>query len=412
MSASIEASPVRSDVVVIALVGFAHAVSHFFHLVIPLLFPWLMPAFGLSFTQAGVLMSVFFVISGVGQALAGLVVDRIGSKPVLFFGVLLLALSGVLLGVAQNYAMLMLAAGVAGAGNSVFHPADFTIINRRVAKARLGHAFSVHGLSGNLGWALAPLVMTVVATQGGWRVAAFTATTLALISFALLFALRGELDEAQDHGVHVTGNTAADRSPVSTWSVLRSPAVLLCFAFFFLITAAFGALQNFSAAALQAMYDLSLASAASCLSAYLLGGAAGIAVGGFLASRRAQEQIIAQCISFGALISLLLASGVVVGWAVLPLMAVMGFGIGIAGPSRDLLVRRAATQEFGEASFGRVYGFVYSGLDAGLATAPLIFGPIMDGGHFSTLWVVVALLQGLAVLSALLVGRQADPDEV
>lgn len=410
MSASIEASPVRSDVVVIALVGFAHAVSHFFHLVIPLLFPWLMPTFGLSFTQAGGLMSVFFVISGVGQALAGLVVDRIGSKPVLFCGVLLLALSGVLLGLAQNYAMLMLAAGVAGAGNCVFHPADFTIINRRVAKARLGHAFSVHGLSGNLGWALAPLVMTLVASQAGWRLAAFTAAALALISFALLFALRGELDDAP--AVRVTGESAIDRPTVSTLTILRSPAVLLCFVFFFLITAAFGALQNFSAAALKSMYELSLASAASCLSAYLLGGAAGIAVGGFLASRRAQEQIIALCISFGALISLLLASGLVIGWAVLPLMAVMGFGIGIAGPSRDLLVRRAATQGFGEASFGRVYGFVYSGLDAGLAVAPLIFGPIMDGGHFSTLWVVVALLQGLAVLSALLVGRQADPESV
>ena len=410
MSASIEASAGRSDVVVIALVGFAHAVSHFFHLVIPLLFPWLMPAFGLSFTQAGALMSVFFVISGVGQALAGLVVDRIGSKPVLFCGVLLLALSGVLLGVAQNYALLMLAAGVAGAGNSVFHPADFTIINRRVTKARLGHAFSVHGLSGNLGWALAPLVMTVVATQAGWRVAAFSASALALISFALLFALRGQLDDAQ--AVRITGKTSADRSCVSTWSVLRSSEVLLCFVFFFLITAAFGALQNFSAAALKAMYDLSLASAASCLSAYLLGGAAGIAVGGFVAYRHSQEKIIALCISFGALISLLLASGVVVGWVVLPLMAVMGFGIGIAGPSRDLLVRRAATQAFGEASYGRVYGFVYSGLDAGLATAPLIFGPIMDGGHFSTLWVAVALLQGLAVFSALLVGRQADPDGV
>ncbi len=175
---------------------------------------------------------------------------------------------------------------------------------------------------------------------------------------------------------------------------------------------AFGALQNFSAAALKAVYDLSLASVASCLSAYLLGGAAGIAVGGFLAIRRAQEQSIAVCISFGALISLLLAKGVVVGWAVLPLMTAMGFGIGIAGPSRDLRVRRAATQGFGEASYGRVYGFVYSGLDAGLATAPLIFGQIMDGGHFSTLWVTVALLQGLAELSALLVGRQADPDEV
>lgn len=410
MSVSLEASPARSDVSVIALVGFAHAVSHFFHLVIPLLFPWLMPEFGLTFTQAGVLMTVFFVISGLGQALAGMVVDRSGSKPVLLCGVLLLALSGLLLGAAQDYVMLMWAAGIAGAGNAVFHPADFTIINRRVSKVRLGYAFAVHGLSGNLGWAAAPLLMTMVATHAGWRVAAYIAGGLAVLAFGLLFALRRDLGDEQNPSE--TGKMGADRTTVSTLSVLSSPAVLLCFVFFFLITAAFGALQNFSVAALKAMYDLSLATAASCLSAYLLGGAAGIAVGGFVASRRAQDQIIAVCLSFGALISLLLASNFVVGWMVLPLMAVMGFGIGIAGPSRDLLVRKAATQGLGEASFGRVYGFVYSGLDIGLATAPLIFGPIMDGGHFGALWVGVALLQGFAVVSALRVGSRADFDRV
>ncbi|MBK7356441.1 MFS transporter [Propionivibrio sp.] len=405
MSASLEATPTRSDVTVIALVGFAHATSHFFHLVIPLLFPWLMPVFGLSYTQAGILMTVFFVISGVGQALAGMLVDRIGSKPVLLAGVLLLACSGLVLGAAQNYAMLMLAAAVAGAGNSVFHPADFTIINRRVSKARLGHAFSVHGLSGNLGWAAAPLLMTMIAASTDWRTASYCASAMALLAYGLLFAFGEELDEAMKSSGD--GDRASASVAVSTLSVLASPAVWLCFLFFFLITAAFGALQNYSAAALQAMYGLSLATAASCLSAYLLGGAVGIAVGGFLAGKRAQHQIIAVCLSFGAGISLLLACTLIARWAVLPLMAVMGFGIGIAGPSRDLLVRKAATQGLGEASYGRVYGFVYSGLDIGLATAPLIFGPIMDGGYFSMLWVVVAVLQGLAVVSALRVGSRA-----
>ena len=405
MSVSIEAAPVRSDVAVISLVGFAHSVSHFFHLVIPLLFPWLMPAFGLNFTQAGALMTVFFVISGAGQAAAGLIVDRVGSKPVLFAGVALLALSGFVLGVAQNYAMLMLAASIAGAGNSVFHPADFTLLNRRVSKPRLGHAFSVHGLSGNLGWAAAPLLMTAVASLAGWRMAAFSSGAVALLALASLYAMRTTLDEFPDN--HAGDKKGGSGAPVSTLSILRSPAVLLCFVFFFLITAAFGALQNFSAAALKAMYGLSLATSASCLSAYLLGGAAGIAVGGFLATRRAQDRIIAACISFGAAMSLLLSSGIVASWAVLPLMALMGAGVGIAGPSRDLLVRKAATKGLGEASYGRVYGFVYSGLDIGLATAPLIFGPIMDGGNVSRLWIGVAIFQGLAVLSALRVGRGA-----
>jgi AGZA family xanthine/uracil permease-like MFS transporter len=134
---------------------------------------------------------------------------------------------------------------------------------------------------------------------------------------------------------------------------------------------------------------------------------AGIAAGGFLATKRAQEQIIAVCITFGAGMSLLLASGVAADWAILPFMALMGAGVGIAGPSRDLLVRKAATKGLGEASFGRVYGFVYSGLDTGLATAPLIFGAIMDGGKYPLLWVGVAVFQVLAVFSALRVGRNA-----
>ena len=321
MSAASEVLPERGDAILIAFVGFAHGVSHFFHLVIPLLFPWLMPAFGLGYTQAGVLMTIFFVASGLGQALAGLAVDRVGSRPVLFFGLLLLAGSGVLLGIAQNYAMLMLSATVAGIGNSVFHPADFALLNRQVGKARLGHAFSVHGISGNLGWAATPLVITSVATFAGWRSAAFTAGAIALIPCALLYLLSAGIGSGK--ASPASGRLAESNETVSTLAVLRSPTVLLCFIFFFLISVAFGALQNFSTSALKTVYALSIGGAASCLSAYMFGTAAGIAAGGFLAARRAQELTIAVCICFAAGISLLLASGVVAAAAVLPLMALM-----------------------------------------------------------------------------------------
>ena len=151
------ASSLRQDATVISLVGFAHGTSHFFHFMIPPLFPWLMAEFGLSFTQVGLAMTVFFVVSGVGQALAGFVVDRFGALRVLAGGIALLALSGLVLASAQSFPMLLAAAMVAGLGNSVFHPADFTLLNRRVSPPRLGHAFSVHGLSGSLGWAASPV---------------------------------------------------------------------------------------------------------------------------------------------------------------------------------------------------------------------------------------------------------------
>ena len=95
---------------VIALVGIAHGTSHFFHLMLPSLFPWLMRDFSLSYTDVGLLTTTFFVISGIGQALAGFVVDRVGGWRVLCFGVGMLALAGVVLGMATSYPWLMVSA--------------------------------------------------------------------------------------------------------------------------------------------------------------------------------------------------------------------------------------------------------------------------------------------------------------
>ncbi|HXK34187.1 MAG TPA: MFS transporter, partial [Dehalococcoidia bacterium] len=178
------------DAGVIALVGLAHGTSHFFHLMLPPLFPWLMKDFGLSYTDAGLLTTTFFVLSGVGQALAGFVVDRIGAYRVLVFGVAALALSGVVLGLAGSYGALLAAAATAGIGNSIFHPADFTLLNHHVSQPRLGHAFSVHGLAGNLGWAAAPVAMAGTAAAIGWHVAGFVAAAVGAAVLVLICARR------------------------------------------------------------------------------------------------------------------------------------------------------------------------------------------------------------------------------
>ena len=103
----------RRDYPTLSLVGLAHGTSHFYHLLLPPLFPWLMPEFGLSFTQAGALMTVFFVVSGLRQALAGFAVDRFGASRVLFFGLCLLGCSALAVGSAMSYLQLIAAAALA-----------------------------------------------------------------------------------------------------------------------------------------------------------------------------------------------------------------------------------------------------------------------------------------------------------
>lgn len=392
--------PATRDFETISLIGFVHGVSHFFHLLLPPLFPWLMDEFGLNFATVGVTMTVFFVVSGIGQAAAGFFVDRFGAFRVLTAGILCFALAGVTLHFATGYVALLVTAAFAGLGNSVFHPADFTVLNRHVSQPRLGHAFSVHGLSGNLGWAAAPMFMTGIATYAGWRQAALAASVVALVSIALLFWRREAIaDPANFHAAK------AKDERVPTLSFLSVPAVWMCFLFFFLITTAFGAIQNFATPILQALYGLSLGAAASSLSTYLLGGAAGITLGGFLAQKGEHQYLIAGALGIAALLALLLAAGVLPAWAILPLMGCIGFCVGVAGPSRDLLVRRAATARFGQSAFGRIYGFVYSGLDLGLAMAPLIFGGFMDAKRFSAVLVGIAIMQTLSIFTALRVGK-------
>lgn len=397
------ANSFRNDATVISLVGFAHGTSHFFHFVIPPLFPWLMREFDLTFTQVGAAMTVFFVVSGIGQALAGFVVDRVGGLRVLYGGVGLLALAGLAYASAQSYAMLLGAAAIAGLGNSVFHPADFTLLNRRVSSPRLGHAFSVHGLSGSLGWAAAPVFVLAVASTMGWRAACVGASIVGFLALGFLFLNRRTLEDAAAAMPH-----EPSRRSGGSFAFLGVGVVWTCFLFFLLAVMAFGGLQNFAPPVLERTYGLSLAVATSGLTAYLLGSAAGIAAGGFFASHGdRQERLVGFSLAAAAACAITLATGSVPAWSVVPIMAMMGIGAGFSNPSRDMLVRRAATSTFGTAAFGRVYGFVYSGIDAGLALAPLAFGLFMDAGRFTHVLWGVALLQTLAIFAALAVGAQA-----
>lgn len=404
-----DTATLREDAAVIGLVGFVHGTSHFFQLLIPPLFPWLMREFGLNYTEVAALMTVFFVISGSGQSLAGFLVDRYGPWRVLCFGIGTLVLSAILLSAATSYAMLMMAAAMAGMGNCVFHSSDFTLLNRHVSPQRLGHAFSVHGLSGNLGWATGPMLMVGMASFAGWRAAAQVAATLGALALVLLLFQKRLLDDRK--ALENSAVTPGDARPVHqdsrSFGFLNSRLVWMCFSFYFVSAMALGVLQNFAPVMLHEVYALSLNISSSSLTAYMLGSAGGMLTGGFLAARGAHDRVIASALGTAACVALLLATGTVPAWTVPLIMAVMGFGVGLAGPSRDLLVRRAAIQGIGAGAFGRVYGFVYSGMDGGFSLAPLLFGPLLDAGHYSLAFYGIAMLQLLAVVTALRVGTRS-----
>ena len=396
------ASAFRADVTTISVVGLAHATSHFFQLLLPPLFPWLATEFSLSFAELGSLASLFYLVSAFGQAAAGFLVDRLGARIVMFGGLLLFAVAAFIGSQANGYGMLVATAVISGVANSPFHPIDYSIINQRISAARIGHAYSAHGLSGTLGYASATLVMVVLAQQFGWRSALFAASVFALCVLAVAVTFRDSIDTRA-----LTNKAArqpANAAPESSLAFMRQPVVWLCFAFFFVITFSNSAIQNFATPALRAIAGLQLTVAATALTGYLVCSAIGQLTGGFAISRQwaDPERIIAGSLTASAFLLVLAATGWAGGIGTLLLAMLAGLGTGVAGPSRDLLIKRATPA----GATGRVYGMVYSGLDAGLAVSAPIFGWLMDHDLPRSIFIGAAVAMMAAMLIGLLVGRE------
>jgi MFS family permease len=391
--------PLRQDATVIGLVGLAHAVSHFSQLLLAPLFPWLKEAFGVSYTELGLLLTIFFVVSSVVQTASGFVVDRFGPRPVLLCGLTLLGLAALGYACSQTYAMLAACAVVAGIGNGVFHPVDYTLINRKVHKTRLGHAYSAHGITGTLGWALAPLLMVPVAIAWGWRAAMFSASAVAFLVLAVMWWQRDQLTlEVQGP----TASAARDRPAEGPFDFLRIPAVWMCFGFFFFSAIALSVVQSFAPESARQLHGVPQHWVALCLSVYMVGSACGMVGGGFLASDPVRcERVVGVGMGLAASIALMVAFLPIYAGAVPLMFALMGLFSGSASPSRDLLVKRSTPEN----ASGRVFGVVYAGLDIGQAIAPLIFGRLMDMHQYRDVWIGLALVQLVLIVSAFNVRR-------
>jgi FSR family fosmidomycin resistance protein-like MFS transporter len=389
--------PLRQDARTIGFIGLAHGTSHFFHMLLPPLFPAFIRDFGVSYSELGLLVTVFFVISGIGQATAGFVVDRVGARPVLFLALGCFILASVAAGTATGFRGLALAAALAGLGNSPFHPVDFTILNKRVSTPRLGHAFSVHGISGNLGWAMAPVFLIGLSALGGsWRMAYVGTGLWASAVLVLLFLYRDAIDDRVGQWAHEkAGATRTDHE--HPMAFLKLPSVWLCFSFFFWSTAALSAIQGFASPALGKMYGLPLSVTAFVVTGFMLCGAAGMVLGGFVVARvQRLERTIAAAMAASACLLLLASSGWLPGLVAATVAALAGLGTGLAGPSRDMLIKRASPP----GATGRVYGTVYSGLDVGFALAAPVFGWLLDHGQPNAVFAGAAVALSLGIVSA------------
>jgi len=365
---------------VVGAVSAAHFVSHFYILLLAPLIPFVREAYGVSYTEIGIAFAAFNVVSAVLQTPAGFLVDRLGARTLLIAGLLLGALAFAVAGLVHSFAVLVAMFGLAGVGNTVYHPADYALLSQHVRGERIGQAFSVHTFAGMLGSAVTPASVLLMQSLWGWRGAFLGAAVFGLFVALVLIAVRDPAPTAPPRKTARSGGRP-------DWHVLLSAPILLNLFFFVLLAMLSGGIYNYSVVAFGALYGTPVSIANAALTGNLLLTAIGVLIGGVLASRTRRHGLVAASgLAAATAFMLLLAEVDLPTAALIAAMSLAGFFSGIIMPSRDMIVREVTPP----GSFGKVFGFVTTGFNIGGIVAPLVFGAIMDHGSPRLVFLVVA----------------------
>jgi len=386
----------RHDAPIIALVSFAHLLSHFFMLCVPPLFPLLRKDLGLDYVDMGLTVTIYAIVTGALQTPMGFLVDRFGGRPVLIAGLFVNALAIFLAAFVTGFWGLAFAMALGGLGSSVFHPADYTILNAAVSPSRIGRAMSAHSLAGNLGFLVGPLFVAFVAAFGGWTLALQSAGLLGM-AFAIVMAIAP--------AAWYEGDAAVPRkSRAAQWRMLiSSPRILSLFVFYMFSSAANSGIVHFSVVTLHELYQVPLAAAAVALTIYQAAQMLMVLPGGYLADKiSSQEALLAVCFAASGVAVIVVGVTAVPFAAAVVILGASGAMRGLVNASRDISVRHAA----GAVSVGTVFAFVTTGYSGGQVIGPIAYGFLVDMGRPDYVFWLSGAFSFLGV-STMLVGLRA-----
>lgn len=381
-----------------------HGINEFYSIALPPILPLLLSDLQITYTQAGLLLSVFFLMYSVFQLPAGILSDRIGKTRLLVVGMVGMAAGIGLAAMAESYEMLIVSQVVAGISGSTYHPAGMALISDIETIDTEGTAMGLFGFGGMVGVAGAPVIVGGVGSYFHWRVG-LAAAVLAGLAGTVLFHVffdapatekRSDVGAAAwrtrgigDLGRLIRSRVRAVQATVTVETVRRTYhetivaplsagiGILLLATMFVSIQSR--AIQTFTTSYVTLFDGGSAWLANTAFLALLVGGSISSLWAGILADRWSREKLggVTSVITAGILVTLALVIDVIVvapelvrAGALIVAFFVLGNLMYACVPIKNALVSERAERTFS----GSTFGLVQTASALGSTIGPALFG--------------------------------------
>jgi len=353
------------------LITIGHGLTHWYPATFYLLLPLIGNELGLSYSQIGLIMTCQYIASAVANIPGGMVVDTVGRKGLLMaMSLFWVGFPYLLISFTHSYAMLLVCIALVGVGNSLWHPTAIPTLGQRYPE-RKGLVLSLHGMGGNVGDAIAPIVIGAALAFFSWRQVVVINVAPGLVVAALMFAFLGtiRLGAKKAHGEGQTLAQYLDGLKV----LLRNRSLVLLSTGSAFRTMTQTALLTFLPVYLARDMGYSLFWVGACLFAVQAAGFAAAPVAGHLSDSMGRKQI---------LVASMLSSAVVLVFMALAgnspifiaLIAILGFFLYATRPVIQAWLLDITPKNMGGSSIGVLFG----AQAVGGALGPYFGGMIAD----------------------------------
>ena len=353
------------------LITIGHGLTHWYPATFYLLMPLIGNELGLSYSEIGLIMTCQYVASAVANIPGGMLVDTVGRKGLLMaVSLFWVGFPYLLIGFTHNYPMLLACVALVGFGNSLWHPTAIPTLGSRYPD-RKGLVLSLHGMGGNVGDAIAPVVIGAALAVFSWRQVVVLNVAPGLIVALLMFALLGtiRLGATKPHGE----SQSLAQYMHGLRELLRNRALVLLSVGSSFRTMTQSALLTFLPLYLAHEMSYTPAVIGACLFALQAAGFAAAPVAGHMSDRMGRKHIM--------MASLAMTAFVLIGMAFagrspvfIALIAVLGFFLYATRPVLQAWLLEMTPKNMGGSSIGVLFG----AQAVGAALGPWIAGMIAD----------------------------------